>query len=298
MNSRFARLARLAGLFGCLALAAVTFAQFRGGRFRGEGSSSSGAPRTAREAEQHSNETPMWTNAPAFKKDVFTFCRIRYSSWGGRGYGGGRWAIDFPDADLNLSYRLQQMTSLKVDPDGRVLEITDPDLFNYPFIYIVEPGALRFTDEEVPILKKYLLNGGFLMVDDFWGEAEWENFHREIKRVFPEREPIELEMDHPVFHTVFDIKLAKNQLQCPNVGLGTASQYDPEHRTWERPDAVDVHFKGIFDDKGRMMVFIAHNTDNGDGWEREGENEYYFKEFSEKRAYPLGINVIFYAMTH
>ena len=241
----------------------------------------------------------MWTNAPAFKKDVFTFCRIRYSSWGGRGYGGGRWAIDFPDADLNLSYRLQQMTSLKVDPEGRVLEITDPDLFNYPWIYMVEVGTLELRDEEVPILRKYLLNGGFLMVDDFWGERQYEGFYRQLKRVFPEREPVELEMDHPIFHAVFPIKRTKQEMQVPNERTGERSQ--STGITWEYHDGEecrDVHFKGVFDDKGRMMVFIAHNTDNGDGWEREGENAYFFSEFSEKRAFPLGINVIFYAMTH
>lgn len=290
--------AKLLPLAALLLVSVAVFAQFRGGRFRGEGNySGSGFPKTAREAEQHSNETPMWTNAPGFQKDTFTFCRIRYSSsygYGGRSRGG--WSTDFPDADLNLSYRLQQMTSLKVNPLGRLLQIEDPDLFNYPWVYMVEVGALRFTDEEIPIMRKYLLNGGFLMVDDFWGEAELANFIREIKRVLPEREAIELEMEHPIFHSVFDIKLTKNQLQCPNIGLGTESQH--HGITWEREDARDVHFKGIFDDKGRMMVFIAHNTDNGDGWEREGENEYYFKEFSEKRAYPLGINVIFYAMTH
>ncbi|MSU26439.1 MAG: transmembrane prediction [Pedosphaera sp.] len=289
---------KLLPLAALLLVSIAVFAQFRGGRYRGEGNySGSGLPKTARDAEQHSNETPMWTNAPGFQKDTFTFCRIRYSSsygYGGRSRGG--WSTDFPDADLNLSYRLQQMTSLKVNPLGRLLQIEDPDLFNYPWTYMVEVGALRFTDEEIPIMRKYLLNGGFLMVDDFWGEAELANFIREIKRVLPEREAIELEMDHPIFHSVFDIKLTKNQLQCPNIGLGTESQH--HGITWEREDARDVHFKGIFDDKGRMMVFIAHNTDNGDGWEREGENEYYFKEFSEKRAYPLGINVIFYAMTH
>lgn len=243
--------------------------------------------------------TPMWTNAPAFKKDVFTFIRLRYGRWrsySGRGRGAG-WDTDYPDADLNLAWRLQQMTSLKVDPNGKVLEITDPELFKHPWCYMVEPGDLRFSEDDVKSLRKYLLSGGFMMVDDFWGEAEWENFYTEIKRVFPDREPKELNMKHPIFHTVFDIKLTKNEMQVPNIRLGTDSQWEP-HITWERSDARDVHFKGIFDDKNRMMVFIAHNTDNGDGWEREGENHYYFKEFSEKKAYPLGINVIFYAMTH
>ena len=255
--------------------------------------------RTARDAESDSVGTPNWTNDAAFSRDVFTFTRIKYSD-GGRGryryWGGQKWTTDFPDSDLNLSFRLQQMTSLKVDPAGRVVEITDKELFDYPWVYMVEPGDLQFTEEEVPVLRKYLLNGGFLMVDDFWGEAEWANFHREIKRVFPDREPVELEMDHPLFHCVFDIKETKNKMQVPNYRTGEMSQQTGI--TWEREDAQDVHFKAIYDDKGRMVVFIAHNTDNGDGWEREGEYKYYFSEFSEKKAYPLGVNVIFYAMTH
>jgi Domain of unknown function (DUF4159) len=253
--------------------------------------------RSARQADR--NDAPNWEINECFKKDVFTFVRIKYSSEGGGGYWRrGGWATDLPDSDLNFSFRLQQMTSLKVDPDGKILEITDPELFAYPWIYIVEPGDLRFTEEEVPILKRYLLSGGFLMVDDFWGEREWRNFYNQIKRVFPEpeREPRDLEMNHPIFHCVFDIKETKNKLQVPNIGVGVRSQYTGV--TWERPDAKEVHFRAIYDDKGRMMVMICHNTDNGDGWEREGESEYYFHEFSEKKAYPLGINIVFYAMTH
>ncbi len=254
-------------------------------------------PLTARDTPQNSNETPMWENAKGFEKDVFTFVRIRYTS--GRRtfhpFGGKRWSTDFPDADLNLSYRLQQMTSMKVDPAGRVLEITDPELFRYPFIYIVEPGDLAFSDEEVKILRRYLLSGGFLMVDDFWGEDEWNNLADEIKRVFPERDFKDIPRDHPLFHCVFEIPNGLN-LQVPNVALGTASQY--HGITWEREDARDVHIRGIFDDKNRLMVVACHNTDNGDGWEREGENEYFFREFSEKKSYPLGINIIFYSMTH
>jgi hypothetical protein len=247
---------------------------------------------------------PSWENDPETPRDVFTFVRIRYrdgygyrSRYGrGYGYGGGKWTIDWPDAELNLSCRLQQMTSLKVNPDPVILELTDPELVNYPFIYIVEPGLMELSDEEVAALRRYLLNGGFLMVDDFWGEAEYANFYEQIKRVFPEREPVELEMDHPIFHTVFDLKLTKNEMQIPNFHTGEYSQHTGI--TWETPDSRDVHFKGLFDDKGRMMAIICHNTDNGDGWEREGEYPYYFREFSEKKAYPLAINIIFYAMTH
>ena len=252
---------------------------------------------TARDAVQHSNETPKWENAPGFEKDVFTFVRIMYRS--GRRtfhpYGGRRWQTDYPDADLNLSYRLQQMTSMKVDPNCRVLELSDPELNRFPFIYIVEPGDLALTDEEVAILRRYLLNGGFLMVDDFWGEDEWANLADEMKRVFPEREFKDLPRDHPLFHCVFDIPNDLN-LQIPNVVLGTNSQYTGI--TWEREDARETHIRAIYDDKNRIIVIACHNTDNGDGWEREGENEYFFREFSEKKSYPLGINIIFYAMTH
>jgi hypothetical protein len=250
--------------------------------------------------------TPSWQPDKEFSQDIFTFVRIRYSSgYGGRGYGrgygrgggrggygfsGGSWATDFPDSDLNFSYRLHQLTALEVDPNGLIIELTNPNIVNYPFIYIVEPGRLVFSDPEVEALRRYLLNGGFLMVDDFWGEAEWENFYNEIKRVFPDREPVELSVDHPIFHMVFDLK---EKPQIP--GIGVWLRYGV---TYEREDAKQVHYKALFDDKGRMMAIICHNTDLGDGWEREGEDEWYFHEFCEKKAYPLGINIVVYAMTH
>jgi len=250
---------------------------------------------------------PDWTPDKEFEHDIFTFVRIEYSDGYGRGrydrgYGRGsrgsdrrwgRWAIDYPDSDLNFAYRLQQLTSLEVRPEGVILQLTDPELFNYPFIYIVEPGALQFSDDEVLALREYLLNGGFLMVDDFWGEAEWWNFYYQIKRVFPNREPEEIPLEHEIFHAVFDLK---ERPQIPSIGHALNGRY--AGITWERADAQEVHYKQIKDDKGRMMVIICHNTDLGDGWEREGENEWYFHQFSEKSAYPLGINIVFYAMTH
>jgi len=247
---------------------------------------------------------PDWQPDKEFAHDVFTFVRIQYSSgYGGGGFGpgrgrrgfgrgGGRWATDYPDSDLNFSYRLQQLTSLEVNPDGLVLELTDPELFNYPFIYIVEPGYLVFTDEEVVALRQYLLNGGFLMVDDFWGQEEWYNFYYEIKRVFPDREPVELPLSHPIFRAVFELK---EKPQVPSVGIAIRGR--PYGITWEREDAREPHYKALYDDKGRMMAIICHNTDLGDGWEEEGTDEWFFREFSEKKAYPMGINIVFYAMT-
>ena len=181
-------------------------------------------------ATQENSGLPVWSNDPEFEQDVFTFARLRYTSTGrGWGWGGERWYTDAPDADLNFGFRLQQLTSLKVFPHEKDIELTSPELFDYPFIYIVEPGALEFSEEEVTILRKYLLNGGFLMVDDFWGDAEWQNFYEQIKRVFPEREPVELPMDHPIFHCVFDLGMVKNKLQIPNVGTGTESRIHRDH---------------------------------------------------------------------
>lgn len=237
---------------------------------------------------------PEWKNNERFKHDVFTFVRIKYNDgYSRRGYGGygrgGKWLTDYPDSDFNFSFRLQQLTALEVNSDPVILELTDEKLFDYPWIYLIEPGSMYLEDEEVAALRKYLLNGGFLMVDDFWGESEWAVFYENIKRVFPDKEPIELPLEHEIFHCVYDLK---KKPQIPSIH----GWYDG--RTAERWDAQEPHYRGLFDDKGRLMAIICHNTDVGDGWEREGVDPGYFKEFSEKWSYPLGINIVTYAMTH
>lgn len=258
--------------------------------------------KTAREADNKEFPTPTWPLDPDFKNDTFTFARLQYVAQHDK-YGRGhvdaenRWLIDFPACDLDLSYRLHQMTAIKVDPDGRVVKMSDTNVFNYPFLYLIEPARGFLTDEEIPIWRKYLLNGGFVMVDDFWGEREWKNFQEEIERLFPpdkfpNQKMTDLALDHPVFHTVFDLK------EFPQVpGIDHFVKYGRSH---ERPfdGGEEVHYRGIHDDKGRLMVLVCHNTDLGDGWEREGENEEYFRKFSEPKAFPMGINAIVYAMTH
>ena len=256
---------------------------------------------------------PNWEVDKRFAKDVFTFVRVEYQSGGrggygggfgggfggglggrrrGGGWGGGSWDTDFPDSDLNFSFRLQQLTSLKVNPDPIHLPLIDPKLFDYPFIYMIEPGRLSLSQDEVDALRHYLWNGGFLMVDDFWGDAQWNNFYGEIKRVFPDREYVELELDHEIFHCVYRLK---EKPQVPSIHTWQWSGL-----TWEDhgPGSETVHYRAFFDDKERMVALICHNTDLGDGWEREGENEDYFHEFSERKSYPMGINIVTYAMTH
>jgi hypothetical protein len=261
---------------GVLLLGGVAAAQFGRGR-RWE----------FRPDQVNRGDVPVWQNPKGFERDVFTFTRVRYSSF--RERGPGKWLTDYPDSDLNFSFRLQQLTALKVDPHGKILELTDPDLADFPFLYLIEPGQLIFSDAEVLALRKYLLNGGFLMVDDFWGENEWENLHQELLRVFPGQEPQELPLEHEIFHLVYDLK---KKPQVPSIhaymnGLVT-----------ERHDAQEPHYRALFDPAGRMVVLICHNTDLGDGWEREGLDAGYFREYAEKWSYPMGINILTYAMTH
>jgi hypothetical protein len=216
-----------------------------------------------------------------FKHPIFTFARIRYS---GGTPGRGSWFTDFPGADLNFTIQFQKVTGLRCDTNGMVVQLTDPRLKQQPFIYISEGGQMHLNPEEVKSLRAYLSGGGFLMVDDFWGEAEWKAVATQFRQVFPDREPVDLPLDHAIFRCFYEIR---EKPQVPNVGLGIASQH--HGRTWEQWDAKEAHYRGLIDDGGRLMVIFCHNTDLGDGWERAGENEYYYREFSLKKAYPMGI---------
>jgi hypothetical protein len=251
---------------------------------------------------------PTWEVDPQFKGNLFTFVRINYYS---TRYSDS-WQTDYPSSDLNISFRLPELTTIQTNPNPIWLKLDDPKLFKYPFIYMVEVATLEFQEEEVKALRKYLLNGGFLMVDDFWGEQAWESFHKQMQRVFPDREPVDLELSHPIFHTVFDMK---EKPQVP--GIEFWAKHQDDGITWEKPDAKEPHYWGYSDDKGRMVALICQNTDLGDGWSRElsvakllqniglkrgietdPANARYFHDFCEKLGYPMGVNIITYAMTH
>jgi hypothetical protein len=251
-----------------------------------------GAPCRAQERDggDAASEGPAPRLKPAeiaFKHESFTFVRIMHFPKG-RGRSYGRWATDYPDSDQNFSARFEKVTGLKTDPKGKVLALTDPALRKYSFAYLVEPGRLQLTPAEGQGLREYLLAGGFLMVDDFWGEAEWQHFAEQMRHVFPDREFKELDIEHPVFHCFYDIR---EKPQVPSIAVALSGG------TTERLDAQEPHFRGLTDDRGRLMVLACHNTDLGDGWERAGDNPEYHREFSLKKAYPMGINIVVYALT-
>ena len=258
--------------------------RWRGGGYRGG--------RRGREMPSR-GDYPTWDVERAFEHDVFTFIRIQYDASGPFGWWD-RWDNDYPDSDWNFSYRLQQLTSLQVAPEAEVLRLTDPELFDHPFIYMAGVQSIVFDERERAALRRYLLNGGFLMMDDFWAPDGWEHVSTEMRGVFPDREPTQLTLDHEIFHNVYDLKELPQVVDIRTWREG----YRFEHWHAHSDGDESPHFWAYYDDEGRMVALLCHNNDLGDGWEREGENREYFHEFSEKSSYPMGINIVTYAMTH
>lgn len=219
------------------------------------------------------------------------FARVQYSSHNTDAfrarYWSDPWAIDGPAAEQNLSRRVKSVTAIEVD-DPIVIRLEDPELFNNPWIYFVEPGTLRLQEPEVPILREFLLRGGTAVMDDFHGPIEWENVETELKRVFPDREIVELNPDHPIFHCFYQLDAYP---QIP--GLGSFMQ----GRTWEKM-GFQPHLRAIQDDNGRAMVLINWNTDMGDGVEWSNAEEYPGYVTYTAEAYRMMINEIIYSLTH
>jgi hypothetical protein len=220
----------------------------------------------------------------------FFFTRGIYSGGGSDDDWGARWAVDYPKADLQFLTALRRLSIVDAFESDNAIELDDPQLRRFPFLYILEVGSMSLTDAEVRALHDYLLAGGFMVVDDFWGTWAWENFQTEMKRVFPDRSIAEIPLTHPVFHVFYDIT---DILQVPNVYQGYfAAAGGPTHEY----DGYVPYVRGIFDDDGRLMVLINWNTDLGDAWEWADDPNYPLK-FSTF-AYEMGINFVIYAMTH
>lgn len=249
-----------------------------------------------RDPRSWSSEFPKWGVNGELANDVFTFARLRYnSSPGRRSRSHGKWSTDYPDSDLNFSFRLQQLTSMQVNPNGTVVDIERDQLRHYPFVYMLEAGDIVLSDEEAKILRDYMLNGGFIMVDDFWGTREWENFHHALKQIWPDRDFQEVPLEHEIFQMVFPLKVKP---QIPHISYSQMVIQRGITYEFDKPGSEVVHYRAIYDDKKRIVMFICWNTDTGEGWEQEGTDPWYFREFSEKYAYPLGINIVVYALTH
>ena len=227
---------------------------------------------------------------------LFHYCRAMYRM---NPYGdGGSWLTDYPLADIDLSVRLSELTKTPVsfdesgEPRHLIVRLTDDELFRCPFIFMQEVGRIFFADEDAASLRTYLLKGGFLWVDDFWGSYAWQVWEGQIQKVLPPSEfPIvDVPNNHPMFRTLFEVNGVP---QIPGIGTWRYGR-----RTSERgADSAQVHTRGIFDQKGRLMVFITHNTDVSDSWEREGEDPSYFYQFSVP-GYAVATDVLLYAMTH
>jgi hypothetical protein len=237
---------------------------------------------------------------PGVSERGFTFCRVLYESVEREPLGHG-WNTDYPDSDINFTIRLAELTTVGVDWDGEsdaprhfVVRLTDPELFRFPFIFMSDVGTVGFRPEETRRLREYLLRGGFLYVDDFWGDRAWRHWSDEIGKVLPpDVYPIvDIPLDHVIFRTFFTVREVP---QVPSIQHWYRSGGGTSERGYE---SAEAHMRGIFDEHGRLMVLMTHNTDIADGWEREGENHEFFEEFSVKKSYPLGINIVLYVLTH
>lgn len=211
-------------------------------------------------------------------------------------FGGGNffpvqgwgWATDYPGGDCKFMGVINRLTGIRVHPNPHVMEILDKDLFKFPFAYVVEPGQMYLDIDDAKRLREYLLRGGFLHVDDFWGPDEFANFEAQIAKVFPDRKLERLPMSHQVFHTFFDVD---EVIQVPNQRNGCNGG-----DTFEDQRDKDPRVLGISDDNGRLMVVVTYNSDLGDAWEYM-DLACYPAKYSGF-AYRMGLNIMIYAMTH
>ena len=227
----------------------------------------------------------------------FHYCRGMYRM--NPAGDGGSWLTDYPLADIDLSVRLAELTKMRVafdapgQPQHLIVGLTADEMFQCPMLMMQEVGRLFFSDEDARRLRNYLLKGGFLWVDDFWGPYAWDIWATQVGKVLPPGEyPIvDLPADHPIYHTMFDLRGVP---QIPGIGYWRGSGGGTSERG---ADSAQVHTRGISDRTGRLMVLMTHNTDVSDSWEREGEDPRYFYRFSVE-GYQVALNVLIYAMTH
>ena len=234
------------------------------------------------------------------ERTEFAFARLMYppaptarfdrsgSRRGGTAWklGYSSWTQDYPRADRHFVMAVRRLTRLHVRSVEQPVDLDDGDEFDWPWLYAVRPGEWKLTDSQAKALREYLLRGGFFMADDFWGTDEWDVFMNSLRKVFPDRAPVDLPNDDQIFHTVYDLN---DRYQVPGAwGLYSGRPY--------QNDGAVPYWRGIYDDRGRLMVAIVMNSDLGDSWEFADDPDY--PEKYSALGIRTGVNYIVYAMTH
>jgi Domain of unknown function (DUF4159) len=238
---------------------------------------------------------------PDFReKTEWVFARLMYppaptarfdrsgSRFGGSGWklGNSSWTQDYPRADRHFVLAVRRLTRLHVRSVEQPVDLDDGDVYDWPWLYAVRTGEWKLTDSQAKTLREYLLRGGFLMVDDFWGTPEWQVFEQSMRKVLPERQPVELPSSEQIFHTVYDLD---DRYQI--VGAWGVGSYRPYQNDGDAP-----YWRGIYDEKGRVTVAIVMNSDTGDSWEY-ADDPFYPEKYSAL-GIRVGVNYIIYGLTH
>ncbi len=233
--------------------------------------------------------TPDWE-----EKAEWVFARLMFPPGANDGYRGrfdgdwrlglSLWTQDYPRADRHFSQAVRRLTRVHVRSVEQPINLDEGDVYDWPWLYAVQVGEWGLTADQAKVLREYLLRGGFFMADDFHGTEEWDVFQKSMKLVFPDRPIVEIEDSDSIFHTLYDLD---KKYQVPGAA---------HLRLGYKNDGSTPHWRGIYDDKGRIMIAISYNSDIGDAWEWADSPQYPapFADF----AIRLGVNYVVYAMTH
>jgi len=226
--------------------------------------------------------------APGHPTAEFHFARLMYSDRSrsyGRGWGRS-WEIDRPEAEYHFLQGVSRLTRVETAERSRILRLTDDAIFDHPWLYAVEVGDWYLSDEETERLREYLLRGGFMMVDDFHGPNQWLGFTETLNQVFPDRPIIDIPENDEVLHALYDLDQRIQIYGLRPLRMGVTYEYG----------GIEPHWRGVYDDNGRLMLAINHNMDLGDAWEHADTPEY--PEPLTALAYRFAVNYVIYAMTH
>jgi hypothetical protein len=201
--------------------------------------------------------------------------------------GGTSWTQDYPRADRHFAQALRRLTRMNVRSVEQPVSLDDnEDVYNWPWLAAGEMGDWKLTEQQAAVLRDFLLRGGFLYLDDFWGTEEWTRFQESMRIVFPDRPIVEIDNDDPIFHTAYDLN---DRYQVPGEwALARGSTY--------RNDGSVPHWRGIYDDHGHIMVAMTFNSDVGDSWEWADDPNY--PEKYSALGIRIGVNYVLYSLSH